>query len=219
MPIPPSREFHKPVLEVMTHGNSLSLKEIRELVRDKLKFTAEYLNEQNSKGSNLFQANVGYAVNNLFYAECLERTGRGTYRITPRGLKAIKDNPDRNNLESYLQRECPAYKKYRLGDEKAIGTSLSADFAIPFDVTAVNKTTGSGEPGFEISPILDHHQFFTMEASVRPNLKSQLEFTVRDCGSDLIKFLTSPTLESRETFLNYLSLLKQKRRRMFSAGQ
>lgn len=115
----------------MQDGQPRTLAELRVLIAAALHLSPADLQERTRSGQNLFHDSVGYAVNNLYHAQCLVRMARGTYRITPFGHQALRDNPGQDNLESYLQARSELYRRYRHGaqDESPAGSGASRDWS------------------------------------------------------------------------------------------
>ena len=60
-----------------------------------LELSKEVLDVKLKSGQSKFDNNVRWVISDLFNAKLLERGNRGYYKITPRGLDVLEENPRR----------------------------------------------------------------------------------------------------------------------------
>lgn len=90
MPVPGFQSFLLPVLEVASDGQEHSVAEAVETVAVRLGLTAEDRREVLPSGSQRRVDNrVNWACSYLRQAQLLESTGRGRFKITPRGQQVL----------------------------------------------------------------------------------------------------------------------------------
>jgi restriction system protein len=103
MTIPKYQELMLPLLKLTKSKKDYSLRQSHDDLAKEFKLTDEELRELLPSGKQpVFLNRVGWAKTYLVKAAILESTGRGTFRITPRGLEILKSPPKLINA-NYLK--------------------------------------------------------------------------------------------------------------------
>lgn len=104
MPVPTFDMLMLPLLRLAADGQEHSTREAVQLLADFLHLTQAEREELLPSGRRRrFDDRVGWARAYLRKARLLETTGRGSFRITRRGLQVLRDDPDRIDTD-YLKR-------------------------------------------------------------------------------------------------------------------
>lgn len=122
MSIPGFQEFMLPLLKRSADGKEHNLAELLEVIADDLKVSAEDRRKLNAGSSQTTLYNrAAWAVTHLGKALLLERTGRGRFRIAPRGIEALAKNPTRISI-TFLK-NFPEYRAFVGGRAKGAAES------------------------------------------------------------------------------------------------
>ena len=93
-----------PLLRACTDGQEHTKQELLPLLAKQFELTETELSIKiASGGARLFDNRVGWATSHLKQAGLIENLRRGVYRITPRGLQVLDENPQPLNIK-YLKR-------------------------------------------------------------------------------------------------------------------
>ena len=105
--VPPYHTLMLPLLKVMSGGNEMTTKQMRDEVAENLGLSVEALSERLTSGTqNAFDNRMGWARTYLFKAGLLDRPRRATYAISETGKKLLANPPseiDVDFLRSYEQ--------------------------------------------------------------------------------------------------------------------
>jgi restriction system protein len=105
--VPPYHTLMLPLLKVMSGGNEMTTKQMRDEVAENLGLSVEALSERLPSGTqNAFDNRMGWARTYLFKAGLIERPRRATYAISEIGKKLLANPPseiDVDFLRSYEQ--------------------------------------------------------------------------------------------------------------------
>ncbi len=100
MAIPDFQSAMLPILRMTADGEEHSIAEALELLADAFKTTGEERNQLLPSGrQTTLYSRAGWAKSYLLKGGLLEKTGRGRFRITPRGRDVLKGAPDRIDVE------------------------------------------------------------------------------------------------------------------------
>lgn len=103
MSVPKYHELLRPLLELASDRKVRGVREAAEELAERLKLTSSELGETLPSGYPRFLNRVGWAKSDLSKAGLIEACGRGTFRISSRGLSLLPDLPprlDRKYFES-----------------------------------------------------------------------------------------------------------------------
>lgn len=111
MAIPDFQTLMLPLLKASADGQEHSLSEIIETLAIQLQLTSDERNERLPSGLQArFDNRVRWARVDLGMAGLLESSGRGRFRITPKGLELLKNPPQR--IDRKYLRQFPEYRDY-----------------------------------------------------------------------------------------------------------
>ena len=117
MPIPSFQDITLPLLKLTADGKEHSKKEVLDVLAKQFNLTPverEELLESGRQGR--FDNRVAWAISYLRNALILETTGRGRFRIAPRGQEILKSPPARIDVAFLMRYE--EMRKFRSGDRK-----------------------------------------------------------------------------------------------------
>lgn len=104
MAIPDFQSLMLPILEFASDQQEHSMRETYDALAQRFKVTAVERQELLPSGRQAtFDNRVGWAKTYLVKTRLLESTGRGTYRITKRGMEVLQKRPDRIDLKYLSQ--------------------------------------------------------------------------------------------------------------------
>jgi restriction system protein len=113
MPIPDFQSLMLPIMKVAQDGAEHTARELREVIADQLGLSEAERKELLPSGSQpIFTNRLAWARAHLQRAGLVEKTGRGSFRITPRGEQALAGNPPAINIK-FLQ-QYPEYAEARI---------------------------------------------------------------------------------------------------------
>lgn len=100
MAVPDFQSFFKPLLDVAADGKEHSLKEARTIIAKKLQLSEEDLEERLPSGTQrTFYNRVAWAKSYFVQAKIFESPKRGSFIITDRGRKLLKQGHDRIDVK------------------------------------------------------------------------------------------------------------------------
>ncbi len=112
MAVPDYQTLMLPVLRLAAQGE-ITTKDLTAQLADEFALSEDERTERLKSGQGVFRNRVSWALVYLSIAGLLERTGRGKYRITEDGRKALSLNPDR--IDNRFLRRFPKYRNWREG--------------------------------------------------------------------------------------------------------
>lgn len=122
MAIPNYQGVYLPLLQLLQDGQEYSLRQVVDLLSKTKYFnlTSEEQNKLQPSGrQTIFGNRVGWSLLYLKKAGLIESTKRGFYLITDRGLKAIKEKPEK--IDNKFLSEFEEFRKFRaITREKSI---------------------------------------------------------------------------------------------------
>jgi restriction system protein len=96
MPIPDYQTLMRPLLDVLSDGVERSNGDLRSAIAERFRLTDEDLRELVPSGQKpLFNDRLSWATSYLTQASALTRVRRGVYKISQRGLRLLRENPER----------------------------------------------------------------------------------------------------------------------------
>ncbi|MCR4427114.1 MAG: restriction endonuclease, partial [Firmicutes bacterium] len=111
MPVPTFEDIMLPMLTLCGDGNEHALSELRGRLEDRFGLTPEERNCKLRSGASRFGNRVRWAGVYLRKAGVLESTGRGSVRITSRGLALLGERPAR--IDSKLLRRYREFVEFK----------------------------------------------------------------------------------------------------------
>ena len=161
MAVPDFQSFMLPLLKAVSDGKEYNLSEVVDKLAEQFQLSNEDKKELLPSGRKTrVDDRAGWAQTYLRKAGLLERTGRGKFRVTERGLDVLKSNPDKINIK--FLRQYPEFVEFQ---------NLSRQSAKP-DAEAENE-------------ILDETPEETLESgyqNLRRNLAQELLDRVKKCS-------------------------------------
>lgn len=114
--IPDFQTIMRPMLEVLSDGKDRDTATLRDELAEAFGVTADERAELLPKGSGrLYDNRVAWAYVHLQHAGAIERVARGVYRVTPRGLKLLAENPER--IDNKVLSQFPELVAFRKGSK------------------------------------------------------------------------------------------------------
>jgi restriction system protein len=111
MSVPNFQAFMVPILTVAADGAVHSTADFEKGSADILKLSAEDRAQMLASGSmTVLRDRVGWAYYHLFRAGLLDRSSRGRYNITARGLQSLKEKPA--GIDQKYLKKFPEYMEY-----------------------------------------------------------------------------------------------------------
>lgn len=130
MAVPNFQAFLIPILSIASDGLVHLASQFEQGAADRLKLSAEDRAQMLASGSmTVLRDRAGWAYYHLFRAGLLERPSRGHYKITERGLHALKNNPD--GLDQKYLKQFPEYMQYLAPRQKDAGEQKPSPALIP----------------------------------------------------------------------------------------
>ena len=116
MSIPDFQSIMRPMLEVLSDGTERNTVELRDQLAQRFGVTDEERAQLLPSGSGrLYDNRVAWAYVHLQHAGAIERVTRGVYRITPRGEKLLRENPER--IDGKVLSQFPELVAFRKGSK------------------------------------------------------------------------------------------------------
>lgn len=100
----------RPVLEVMSDGNSWKRRDLLKAVCDHIGLTNDQRAESLSSGESRAENRIGWAVSALYKAELIEKPQRGTYLLNLAGRQFLEQHP--GEISEKTLKTLPAYQAY-----------------------------------------------------------------------------------------------------------
>jgi restriction system protein len=111
MAVPGYQQFMLPLLRVASDGKEHSLASAVATLADQLKLSDEDREAVIPSGQTRLYNRVAWAVTYLGKSLLLEKTGRGRFKIAPRGAEALKKNPSR--IDNKFLDQFPEYQAFK----------------------------------------------------------------------------------------------------------
>lgn len=141
MPIPDFQSLMLPIMKVAADNAEHSNRELRQKIAAEFGLSEEERKKLLPSGQQpVFTNRISWARVHLTMAGLLEKTGRGTFRITARGQEVLASNPPAINLR--LLQQFPEYAANRNRPTRET-TPVSADHqdSLPTEVSAARHQT------------------------------------------------------------------------------
>src|SRR5579871_1112984 len=104
MTIPDFQTLMLPLLSILSDGQEHNLSEVIETLARQFQLADSERNEMLPSGrQSRFNNRVGWAQTHLAKAGLLERTGRGKFHISQRGMTVLENPPDRIDIHYLMQ--------------------------------------------------------------------------------------------------------------------
>jgi restriction system protein len=118
--IPDFESIMHPMLASLADGNERDTVWLRDQLGNHFHVSNEERAQLLPSGTaRLYDNRVAWAFTHLSHAGAIERVARGVYRITPRGLRLLEENPERINVKVLSQfPELIAFRKGGKGKER-----------------------------------------------------------------------------------------------------
>lgn len=165
MPIPDYQTLMLPLLRLAGDAQEHRFRDAVEHLASQFSLTDEERGTMLPSGTApLFDNRVGWARTYLKQAALLESRKRGLFRITPRGVELLDQNP--NRIDNATLEQFPEFLAFRLrrNDEKLVDTSIRTEFA-------VGQTLQRAEPSPDSTP---EELFSQAYQRLRSNLEAEL---------------------------------------------
>jgi len=109
--IPGFKDFMLPFLEILKDAKEYSISELYDRLGERFKLSEEEKRILIPSGKQaVYKNRIGWASTYLLKAGLIERTKRGVFRITNRGLEALKQHPKRIDVDFLMQ--YPEFKDF-----------------------------------------------------------------------------------------------------------
>jgi restriction system protein len=168
MAVPDFQSMMLPFLKIAGDEQEHSFSETLETLAKQLNLTNEDLKETLPSGQSRFDNRAGWARTHLKKAGLLEPTGRGRFRITPRGCEVLKNPPDKITLKFLMQ--FPEFAEFR----------------------SVSRTNNKQEPENDLAGEPDQTPDEALEASyqsLRRTLAQELVERIKKCSPSFFERL------------------------------
>lgn len=110
--IPDFQTVMLPILEILSDGKEYDRRNLIEKISDKFKLTEEERNELLPSGNSRIISNrVGWAKSYMVQAQLIETVRRGTYKINEKGIKVLKQKP--NKIDIKLLKTLPDFNNWQ----------------------------------------------------------------------------------------------------------
>jgi|WetSurMetagenome_2_1015567.scaffolds.fasta_scaffold51954_3 restriction system protein len=103
MTVPDFQSLMLPIIKIASDGQEHNNNELWDALAIEFELTDDDLKERLSSGQSTFKNRVAWARVHLKMGGLMENTGRGTFRITDRGQKVLKSNPQRIDVRFLMQ--------------------------------------------------------------------------------------------------------------------
>ncbi len=119
MAVPDFQTLMRPLLGLTEDGAAHSISDLRSAIAEQFALSEEDMSERIPSGRvTTLQNRVGWAATYLYRCGLLERPQRAHYRITDRGQRVLRDNPERVDLDVLKQfEEFAEFRQRSSGDE------------------------------------------------------------------------------------------------------
>lgn len=122
MTLPTQNEAFPLTLRYFADGEEHTRGGIIDIVTDALALTQEELSVQTPSGTPAIKSRFGWAISWLSQAGCLERTRRGVYRITKKGLSVLDNEMEPDEFANWLKIEIATTNPWMAGSDKEKGS-------------------------------------------------------------------------------------------------
>lgn len=114
MPVPDFQSFFRPLLDLATDGEEHSIQEAREFIAKTMSLSEEDMKELlPSATQRKFDNRVAWAKSYFVQAKVLESSGRGYFKITPRGVELHKCGHKRIDIR--ILNQYPEFVEFHKG--------------------------------------------------------------------------------------------------------
>ncbi len=121
MPVPGYQEFMLPLLQISRDGEEHSLPESVATLAEQMKISTEDRGVLLPSGQTRVYNRVAWAVTYLSKSMLIEKTGRGRFKIAPRGVEVLKKNPTRID-HSFLE-QFDEYRAFKTKKSKTVAAA------------------------------------------------------------------------------------------------
>lgn len=125
MAIPGYQEFMLPLLRIANDGKEHSLPEAVAVLAEQMKLSEEERDSLLPSGQTRVYNRVAWAMTYLSKSLLLEKTGRGKFRIAPRGSEVLRNNP--TLIDNSFLAQFPEYKAFKTKKNKALAAVAVSD--------------------------------------------------------------------------------------------
>jgi restriction system protein len=146
MAVPNYQSLMLPLLKFAADGSIHTLAQAVDTIADQLKLSEQDRNEMLQSGQQTLFNRIGWSKTYMAKALLLEAAGRGKFKITARGLAALRTNPDRINVE-FLNRY-PEFVAFRTAGTattnaapNAVETSAAVSQQTPQELLEISYQT------------------------------------------------------------------------------
>ena len=135
MSIPDFQSIMLPLLKLLADGQEHSFRDVVENLAPSFTLSEEERKELLPSGQQIFDNRVGWARTYMKKAGLLDATRRGFFKITQRGLEALKQNPSEINID-FLSHypEFMAFREIRKEKEKISPEPKNEEKSSPEDL-------------------------------------------------------------------------------------
>ncbi len=162
MAVPGYQEFMLPLLRIAGDGKEHSLPEAVATLAEQMKISEEDRNALLPSGQTRVYNRAGWAVLGLSKSVLIEKTGRGRFKIAPRGLDVLKKNPARID-DKYLT-QFPEFQAFKTKRKEKLAEVVG---------------TKDGDAGVEDPDITPDEQLDVAYKELRETLADELLHRVR----------------------------------------
>ncbi len=147
MAIPGYQEFMLPLLRIAGDGKEHSLPEAVDSLAEQMKLSEDERNSLLPSGQTRIYNRVAWAMTYLSKSLLLEKTGRGKFRIAPRGSEVLEQDPPR--IDNSFLTQFPEFEAFRSKKNKTLaavgGSGDHAALAINPDITPEEQLEAAHE--------------------------------------------------------------------------
>ncbi|MCX5660968.1 MAG: restriction endonuclease [Planctomycetota bacterium] len=135
MPLPSYQYFMLPILRLASDGQEHSVRDSASALAIQLKISQQDLDEVlPSGGQSRYYNRFTWALTYLYKSMLVEKTGRGRFRIAPRGIDVLKANPQK--IDNAFLDQFDEFRSFRTKSDKTIAaTSASPAATSPENAT------------------------------------------------------------------------------------
>lgn len=134
MAVPKYDELMKPLLIVVSDGETYKMKDVTALLAEQLNLSSDDLAEMLPSGrQTVFKNRVGWAKTYLKKAGLLESPARATIVITDAGKKVVADNPEK--IDSKYLEQFPSFVDFASAPEPLDDSNPASEVPKPSDLT------------------------------------------------------------------------------------
>lgn len=116
MAVPGYQEFMLPLLRIAGDGKEHSLSEAVVTLAEQMRISEEDRNALLPSGQTRVYNRVAWAVTYLSKSVLIEKTARGRFKVAPRGIDVLKNNPGR--IDNKYLTQFPEYQAFKAKKKK-----------------------------------------------------------------------------------------------------